>query len=92
MLRKLTINVADDVHDALHRIVGQGNISRFIEDLVRPQLVRFERVSAEAGRGCVGYRGKPATEQDIKLAAKKSAGDRWARKARRSALKPSRST
>ena len=82
MLRKLSINVSDDVHDALHKIVGQGNISRFIEELVRPQLIRFRKVSVEAGRGCVGYRGKAATDQDMRRAAKESARARWMRRPR----------
>lgn len=46
MLRKLTINVADDVYEALHKLVGQGNISQFVENLVRPHLVPFKRITA----------------------------------------------
>ena len=80
MLRKLTIHLTEDVYNALHKIVGRDNISLFIEDLVRPQLVLFKRVSAENGRGCAGYRGKPATNLDIKRASSESARRRWARK------------
>jgi predicted CopG family antitoxin len=39
MHRKLTITVADDVYEGLHRTVGRGQISRFIEELVRPHVV-----------------------------------------------------
>jgi predicted CopG family antitoxin len=39
MQRKLTITVADEVYRGLHRKVGRGQISRFIEGLVRPHVV-----------------------------------------------------
>ena len=37
--RKLTITVDEEVYRELHQQVGRGNISRFIEALVRPHLV-----------------------------------------------------
>jgi len=40
MQRKLTITVADDVYRGLHQQIGRGEISRFIEKLVRPHVVR----------------------------------------------------
>lgn len=46
MHRKLTITVADDVYQGLHQKVGRGQISRFIEQLVRPHVV--EEGSLEA--------------------------------------------
>ena len=39
MRRKLTITIADDVYRGLHQKVGRGEISRFIENLVRPHVV-----------------------------------------------------
>lgn len=39
MHKKLTISVDETVYDALHRLVGRGNISRYIEDLLRPKLI-----------------------------------------------------
>jgi len=36
MHRKLTITLAQDVYYGLHRQVGHGQISSFIEELVRP--------------------------------------------------------
>jgi hypothetical protein len=80
MLRKLTLNLNDDVYQALHKIVGQGRISQFVEGLIRPHLLEFERVSTEQGRGCVNPRGKVASDSDIKKAARQSARRRWARK------------
>jgi hypothetical protein len=35
MQRKLTITIADDVYRGLHQQIGRGEISRFIENLVR---------------------------------------------------------
>ena len=46
MHRKLTITVADDVYQGLHQKVGRGQISRFIEELIRPHVV--EEGSLEA--------------------------------------------
>ncbi|HVA25980.1 MAG TPA: addiction module antitoxin [Chloroflexota bacterium] len=39
MRRKLTITIADEVYRGLHQQVGRGEISRFIENLVRPCVV-----------------------------------------------------
>ncbi len=39
MHRKLTITLADDVYRGLHQKIGRGEISRFIENLVRPHVV-----------------------------------------------------
>lgn len=77
MLRKLTINVADDVYEALHKLVGQGNISQFVENLVRPHLVPFKRITAAQGRGAARYTGKPATDADMRRAAGAAAARRW---------------
>ena len=39
MHRKLTITLTDDVYQALHQKIGRGQISGFIESLVRPHVV-----------------------------------------------------
>ena len=39
MQRKLTITVDERVYEGLHRVIGRGNISGFIESLVRPHVV-----------------------------------------------------
>ena len=46
MQRKLTITVADEVYRGLHRKVGRGQISRFIEGLVRPHVVEDRELEA----------------------------------------------
>jgi predicted CopG family antitoxin len=38
MQRKLTITIDDEVYRGLHHKVGRGNISGFIEGLVRPHV------------------------------------------------------
>ncbi len=40
MQKKLTITVDENVYDGLHRVVGRGHISQFIESLVRPHVLR----------------------------------------------------
>jgi predicted CopG family antitoxin len=44
--RKLTITVSDDVYQGLQRKVGRGQISGFIEDLVRPHVVDTDQLEA----------------------------------------------
>jgi hypothetical protein len=39
MQKKLTITIDERVYRGLHRVVGRGKISRFIENLVRPYVV-----------------------------------------------------
>lgn len=38
MHKKLTITIDEYVYNRLHKTVGRGKISQFIEALVRPQL------------------------------------------------------
>lgn len=38
MQKKLTITLDEKVYEALHKIVGRGHISQFIEKLVRPHI------------------------------------------------------
>ena len=47
MQRKLTITIADDVYRGLHHHVGRGEISRFIENLVRPHVLTDDDLEAE---------------------------------------------
>lgn len=42
MHRKLTITLDEAVYDGLYRVVGQGNISQFIEDVVRPYVTKLD--------------------------------------------------
>ena len=40
MAKKLTIMIDDAVYEGLHRVVGGGSISKFIEDLARPHVAQ----------------------------------------------------
>jgi hypothetical protein len=49
MRKKLTITVEESVYEGLHRVIGRGRISGFIEELVRPHVANVpEKESYEA--------------------------------------------
>jgi hypothetical protein len=48
MQKKLTITVDEEVYEGLHRVIGPRKISKFVEDLVRPHVVRANLESAYA--------------------------------------------
>jgi predicted CopG family antitoxin len=48
MRKKLTVTVDEEVYEGLHKIIGRRKISRFIEELVRPYVVRADLESAYA--------------------------------------------
>jgi hypothetical protein len=64
--RKLTITVEDSVYRGLHKVVGRGNISRFLNDSARPHVVRDGLEE--------GYRAMAADERHEAEAAEWSEG------------------
>lgn len=46
MQKKLTITINEEVYAGLYQVVGRRNISRFIEDLVRPHVIDSELEAA----------------------------------------------
>lgn len=40
MQKKLTITVDEEVYEGLHKTIGPRKISRFIQEIVRPHVVR----------------------------------------------------
>jgi len=48
MQKKLTITIDEKVYLGLHRVIGPRKISRFVEDLVRPHVMKNELESAYA--------------------------------------------
>jgi predicted CopG family antitoxin len=42
MRKKLTITIDEQVYDGLHRVIGRGRISRFVERLARPHVVAVD--------------------------------------------------
>lgn len=39
MQKKLTITINEEIYEGLHRVIGRGNISQFIESLLRPHVL-----------------------------------------------------
>lgn len=48
MQKKLTITIDEEVYAGLHRIIGPRKISKFVEDLVRPHVLKRELESSYA--------------------------------------------
>ncbi len=46
MRKKLTITIDEQVYDVLHRVIGRGRISRFVELLARPHVVAVDLEAA----------------------------------------------
>lgn len=42
MQKKLTITINEEIYEGLHRVIGRGNISQFIESLLRPHVLDSE--------------------------------------------------
>ena len=42
MIKKLTITVDEEVYSGLYKVIGRRKISQFIEDLVRPHVLKKE--------------------------------------------------
>ncbi len=40
MQKKLTISINEEVYNALHSVIGSGRISRFLENLARPYVLK----------------------------------------------------
>jgi len=56
MQKKLTITLDERVYDSLHRVIGRRRISRFIESVVRPYVLRddlrtaYQQMAADEAR------------------------------------------
>jgi predicted CopG family antitoxin len=46
--KKLTITIDEEVYFGLHNVIGPRKISKFVEDLLRPHVVKHELESAYA--------------------------------------------
>ncbi len=62
MQKKLTITVDEDVYQGLHHVIGPRKISKFVEELVRPHVVRPDLDSAYAKMARDTVREKEALE------------------------------
>lgn len=62
MSKKLTITVADEVYEGLHRRVGRRKISKFLEHLARPYVLGPELDSAYRAMAADSDREREASE------------------------------
>ena len=62
MQKKLTITVDEAVYEGLHKTIGPRKISKFIQELVRPHVVRPDLESAYAEMAKDQKREKEAME------------------------------
>ncbi len=46
MQKKLTVTIDEEVYEGLRTVIGPRKISRFIEDLVRPHVVKKDMFAA----------------------------------------------
>lgn len=62
MQKKLTITVDEEVYNGLHKAIGPRKISKFVQELVRPHVVRPNLESAYAAMAKDENREKEAAE------------------------------
>jgi predicted CopG family antitoxin len=62
MQKKLTISLNELVYDELCRVIGRGNISRFIENLIKPHLKANDLDSAYSEMAADSVREQDALE------------------------------
>jgi predicted CopG family antitoxin len=62
MKQKITITIDRDVYDALYRVVGKGNISKFFENLARSHVMKEDLTSAYQAMAADTEREREALE------------------------------
>lgn len=62
MQKKLTITIDEEVYEGLHKTIGPRKISRYIQEMVRPHVVRPNLDSAYAEMAKDKKREKEAAE------------------------------
>ena len=62
MQQKMTITIDREVYDALYRVVGKGNISKFLENLARPHVMPEDLTSAYQAMAADTEREREALE------------------------------
>ncbi len=71
MQKKLTITINETLYAELHKIIGRGNISQFIESLIRPHLLdteldrEYRRMAKDKKREKEAFEWAEATIQDV---------------------------
>jgi predicted CopG family antitoxin len=62
MHRKLTISIDEEVYQGLHRVIGRGRISSFLQELARPHVVKDDLDEAYAEMAADRQREEEALE------------------------------
>ena len=62
MQKKLTVTINEEVYDGLRTIIGPRKISRFIEELVRPHVIKKDMYAAYKEMGADSVRESKALE------------------------------
>ena len=62
MSKKLTITVEDEVYEGLHSVIGRRRISRFLNDLARPHVLRRNLAEGYRAMAADQEREREATE------------------------------
>ena len=62
MQKKLTITIDEEVYEGLHKTIGPRKISKFVQELVRPHVLRPNLDSAYADMAKDKKREKEAIE------------------------------
>jgi hypothetical protein len=71
MQKKLTVTINEEVYDGLHSIIGPRKISRFIEELVRPHVLKkdlykaYKEMAADQIRESEAMEWAESTMRDI---------------------------
>ncbi|MBW1773997.1 MAG: addiction module antitoxin [Deltaproteobacteria bacterium] len=76
MQKKLTVTIDEEVYEGLREVIGPRKISRFIEDLVRPHVIKkelyaaYEEMAADEVRESEALEWAEATFGDVNDEAK----------------------
>ena len=62
MQKKLTVTINEEVYNGLRTIIGPRKISRFIEELVRPHVVKKDMYAAYKDMAADGVRESEALD------------------------------
>jgi predicted CopG family antitoxin len=71
MQKKLTVTIDEEVYEGLREVIGPRKISRFIEDLVRPHVMKeglyaaYEEMAADEVRESEALDWAEATFGDV---------------------------
>jgi predicted CopG family antitoxin len=62
MQKKLTVTINEEVYEGLQKAIGPRKISRFIEELVRPHVLKKDMYAAYKEMAADHYRESEALE------------------------------